>query len=71
MMNKRSMALLLAASLAAGAALAQTKQVVKIGAIYPMSGSRVLPRHPRRAGTEDEGSTRSTRPAESTARRSR
>jgi branched-chain amino acid transport system substrate-binding protein len=33
------MSLLLAASLAAGAALAQTKQTVKIGAIYPMSGS--------------------------------
>ena len=39
MMNRRSMTVLLAASLAAGAALAQTKQVVKIGAIYPLSGS--------------------------------
>ena len=39
MLNRRSIALLLAASLAAGAALAQTKQVVKIGAIYPLSGS--------------------------------
>jgi branched-chain amino acid transport system substrate-binding protein len=39
MLNRRSMSLLLAASLAAGAALAQTKQTVKIGAIYPMSGS--------------------------------
>jgi len=39
MLNKRSMTLLLAALLAAGATLAQTKQVVKIGAIYPLSGS--------------------------------
>jgi branched-chain amino acid transport system substrate-binding protein len=39
MLNRRSISLLLAASLAAGAALAQTKQVVKIGAIYPTSGS--------------------------------
>ncbi|MEP7300181.1 MAG: ABC transporter substrate-binding protein [Caldimonas sp.] len=39
MLNRRSMALLLAASLTAGAALAQNKQVVKIGAIYPLSGS--------------------------------
>jgi branched-chain amino acid transport system substrate-binding protein len=39
MLNRRSMSLLIAASLAAGAALAQTKQVVKIGAIYPLSGS--------------------------------
>lgn len=39
MLNRRSLSLLLAASLAASAALAQTKQVVKIGAIYPLSGS--------------------------------
>lgn len=39
MLNRRSMSLLLAASLAAGAAFAQTKQVVKIGAIYPLTGS--------------------------------
>ena len=39
MMKMRSMALLLAASIAAGAAFAQTRQVVKIGAIYPLSGS--------------------------------
>ena len=39
MFLRRSFSLLITASMLAGAAFAQTKQVVKIGAIYPMSGS--------------------------------
>lgn len=41
MIDRRSLSLLLAATLATGGALAQApaKQVVKIGAIYPMTGS--------------------------------
>ena len=39
MLTRRSLPLLLAATLACGAALAQDKKTIKIGAIYPMSGS--------------------------------
>ncbi len=39
MLSRRTLSFLLAVSLASGAALAQDKKTIKIGAIYPMTGS--------------------------------